>query len=145
MGIEGDMFNFEEHPFDNAAKFLEALRPTSWSLDGKWSLLWRFRGHGDSKWLLRPSAWRLVPGEKPKTEADRVIYQTSERFRTRISDLINQAIQNLGNQGKTTLSDVNRSRLFEVLLQAHTEYLLVKELLDFLDDLGVPSPSSELF
>lgn len=50
----------EIRKFENAAKFVDALRPSSieWGKDLGREFAWVFRGHGDAEWPLLPSAQR---------------------------------------------------------------------------------------
>jgi hypothetical protein len=100
-----------------------------------WEILWYFRGHSDSRWLLQPSAWRPASKKSPVNR----IKNGSNRH------ILEDLCRRIAQQGVVAekLLPEHQDNFVEVLLQADAEYSLIRQYLNFIDSLGFSVPDAE--
>lgn len=121
-----------ERSFDTAREFLDALRISSglWLSEyERWQSTWIFRGHGNAKWALIPSAWRTKDLEPYKDEE-----------RIRIPGTIRRTVSELKEKSQIEVDDSKVNNLIEVLLQSIAELNAIEEFADLADKIGHPIP-----
>ncbi len=125
------MLTINEIAFDDASEFLNALRPERWTdpQDG-WSMNWYFRGHGDSEWVLKPSAWRWSRDKEPGSEAERVIIKHMNMNRQLVDSLIRGWFE------VRNPPSILRPNLSLLVHQAFAEHRLIQQFRVLLNELG---------
>lgn len=135
MGLrkEESMLAIKEIAFEDASEFLAALRPEKW-IDPKdtWSINWYFRGHGDSEWKLRPSAWRWNRDRPPHSAAEQIIVKSINRNYQMIDSLIEGFLEHRHGLPPPELLP----NLSLIVHQAFTEHRLIQDFRVLLNDLG---------
>ena len=66
-------FVVEVREYNSAIDFFQALSPANPQWGHGLGSDWAFRGHGDSRWELTPSAWRTPPPDLIRQARDRII------------------------------------------------------------------------
>jgi len=130
-----DMLQLEEVTFTKAEDFIDALRLKNWTDNSdEWSSSWRFRGHGDSNWQLRPSAWRWDKDRSPSSTTDQIIINTINRSREMIDGLIEGHLK-VGDIGQ--IGQTNKPYLSLLLHQAYAEHRLLEDFRVMMNELGL--------
>jgi hypothetical protein len=134
------MYVFEPKSFKSAQDFVDALRPTNpdWGNDG-WQNKWCFRGQGNADWKLVPSAFRQVQENASKSEAEQIICKAKDnpKIHDRVNDAINRLLSGVFSGSNV---EINKSRLFDVVVQAYVEYSLIGQFVTYADSLGFRTP-----
>jgi hypothetical protein len=125
----------EEIPFNDANEFLDALRPRNWAYEhDPWRSNYRFRGHGDSRWELRPGDWRWHRDRTPETDAERIILNCINRNSDMIDPLIKGWLEVKGIPER--VNDYSRN-LSLLVHQAYAEHDLIQQFREMLNNLGL--------
>lgn len=128
------MFQVEEQSYNNALEFLTALRPSNWvDSNDNWRIAWRFRGHGDATWELKPSAWRWHKDKEPQSEAEKIIISTINKNRKMIDGLFSGWVDSKNVQE----SDEYIRNLSLLIHQAYAEHSLIRQFREMLDTFGL--------
>ncbi len=124
--------NYETIKIGTASEFLAALRPSDsrW-LGQRWSSPWIFRGHGDIRWSLTPSAWR------PTTQAD-------TQFEKIFNNIDHAQIQLTLKDNGDLLSGVDRERVQALIAQRWFEHAQAQTFTSLADELGIHVPGGHL-
>lgn len=125
-----------EESFDDAQSFIDALQITNKDWGWVWhnelfnEPHWVFRGHSNSKWELRPSAWR------PENEF--FCKYRDEKIEPRFNEDIILAMSNFESQHGQYNDFINEHResLYKIVLQALSEWILVDEFAQLSDRVG---------
>lgn len=126
---------FEQQTFASAAEFLVALRPSNWLISpNSWSAQWIFRGHSNENWRLIPSSWR---GSREANYDDNITSISNTQI---IDDFIGRVLDKKVEEHRLGSDPEMRNRVHRIILQAYSEYLLIREFLGLVDAMGLIAP-----
>ncbi|MBI1259300.1 MAG: FRG domain-containing protein [Chloroflexi bacterium] len=130
---------FKTQQVATAKEFIDLLRLTDsrWSSGREWSSCWYFRGQSDSHLNLVPSAWRRATDDARKTEAETIV----EQRRKALEPGIDSFVESLHRRGEHIENMPTR----DILLQAYTEFSLIREFIELADSLGFQTPGAAEF
>jgi hypothetical protein len=120
--------------FASAEQFVAALRLSSprWLNAFASRSTWIFRGQGDAKWGLLPSAWREGIQEHPAYRLT-----LAGDFHMELSDEVRSSGSHLPEMSQ----DERTKRVARVVMQRRFELTVVQHFAALLDELGMPLPS----
>lgn len=129
MGAEINIENL-----DKAADFLEELRPHKWAKIDWEQDVWLFRGLGDYKYKLIPTAWRWRFEENSENT---FVSSLVNQFKNEKHHCDSLAEIYLTKQD-LEVYQLHRENIVELYFQSLAEYVLVIEFQSLLNKLGLP-------
>lgn len=132
------MVELELREFATAEEFLDALRLSKWVDENQWESEWLFRGHGDSKWTLKPTAFRWDLSELPSNNTEMLL-----------QNIFNVCEKDINNMLATEIlisatlfvgwNEEKINRFTKLMYLANAEAKLLLEFIKILDKLGLPT------